>query len=213
VMIFQCGVRPADRVICGSAPAVTSIFRQTLQRWPGLHPRYQHRWPGVASGSSLDGDLPDLRSYGQCVTAPVFPRPPDRCWGFLTEVRRAPGKRHVPGTLKPDSVPGIVSFPEPRSPGGRHANILRAAGAGRGRERQPGGRGAAGPPRPTTYRAGRLDRPGGCPAERGYCHSFCSFGWAMKNSYMALLASGPCGSVKMLPGVPPDQAWPIPSTL
>ena len=29
VMTFQCGARPADRVICGSAPAVTSIFRQT----------------------------------------------------------------------------------------------------------------------------------------------------------------------------------------
>ncbi len=30
---------------------------------------------------------------------------------------------------------------------------------------------------------------------------------------MISLASGPFGSVKMLPGVPPDHAWPIPSTL
>ena len=47
----------------------------------------------------------------------------------------------------------------------------------------------------------------------GYCYFPVCFGWAMKNSYMASLASGPSGSVKMLPGVPPDQACPIPATL
>ncbi len=50
-------------------------------------------------------------------------------------------------------------------------------------------------------------------SQPGYCIYSPSFGWAMKNSYMASLASGPSGSVKMLPGVPPDQAWPIPPTL
>jgi hypothetical protein len=47
----------------------------------------------------------------------------------------------------------------------------------------------------------------------GYCYFPACFGWAMKNSYMASLASGPSGSVKMLPGVPPDQACLIPATL
>jgi hypothetical protein len=72
VMTFQCGTRPADRVICVSAPLSLPSSARLLQRWPRLHPRYPHRWPGVASRSSLDGHLPvDLRSYGQCVTAPV----------------------------------------------------------------------------------------------------------------------------------------------
>ena len=51
------------------------------------------------------------------------------------------------------------------------------------------------------------------PAGWGYCYFPVCFGWAMKNSYMASLASGPSGSVKMLPGVPPDQACLIPATL
>jgi hypothetical protein len=83
VMIFQCGVCPADRVICGSAPPSPPSSARLLQRWPRLHPRYLHRWPGAASRSSLDGDLPDLRSCGQCVTASALSRPPDRYRGYL----------------------------------------------------------------------------------------------------------------------------------